>query len=163
MPIELPALSAERPMLPADGAPYADVRVGPIALAVAAETTWDLTFEDRTDDVDGRVVRFAKVPVDRAPPFAKGAVLVYALAPFAAKASKPIALTLAETGGLPAGSAVDIVVMRDLALDGGPNGAGEGDVAAHGHVSMDGRSITTDAGEGIRALTWIAIRPSASK
>lgn len=155
--VEVPALSEVGAALPADDGPGSVVRVGPISLGVPAATSWELSFEDAADDVGGRTVRFAKVALDRAPAFAAGAVLVYALAPFEAKAGKPVSLTLAETGGLPANAAVDILVMGALGFE-APNPGGLAEIAAQGHVSGDGASITTDPGQGIRVLTWIAVR-----
>ncbi len=164
-PITLPALSTEGAALPADDGPAATVTVGPLTLGVPASTSWRLAFEDLTDDVNGRVLRFVKVPLDRAPPFAAGATLVYALAPFEAHPSNPVSLALAETGGLAAGSAVEILVMDGLDLE-ADNSSGVPRVAARGHVTEDGARIETDPGEGLTLLTWIAVRaetrPAAS-
>ena len=86
--------------------------------------------------------------------------LVVALAPFQAKPSKPVALTLDEAGGLPAGSAVELVVMSDDILT-NDNKGGLPRVAAKGRVSADGKRIETDPGEGLDVLTWVAVRPAA--
>lgn len=160
--IELPVLSEESGLVPEDEAPESSVRVGPLTIGVAAGTKWQLAFEDLADEVDGRRLRFAKVPVERAPSFAAGATLVYALAPFDAKPSKPVSLTLSDTGGLAAGTAVDILVMGSLGFD-APNAGGKPQLAAKGHVSADGKSIATDPGEGLPNLTWVVIRPAAKE
>lgn len=159
--LEAPALAPEAAALPSDGAPASTVRVGALSLAVPAGVSWELSFEDATDDVDGRLLRIAKVPPNRAPAFAAGAALVFALAPFDAKASKPIALRIDDTGGLAAGAPVEIVVMDGLSLS-PPNTGGLPKVVAKGHVSNDGASIVTDPGEGVQHLTWIAVRPATA-
>lgn len=156
--IELAPLSASGSPLPADGAPESRLEVGPLTFTVPKDTAWDLTFEDRIDDIDGRVARFAKVPADRAPPFAAGAVLVYALGPFMAHPSQPLPLTVHETAGLPASALVELVAMDDDLLS-PDNTSGLARVVATAHVSGDGQRIETDAGQGIDRFTWLAVRP----
>ncbi len=157
--IELPLLSNDTMRLPDDGAPGRSVQAGPIALNVPAGTTWDLSFEDLTDDLQGRTFRYAQVAPERAPRFAAGAALVYALAPFDAKPSKPLSVTVTASTGLAPGAAVEFVVMGGVELK-SPNGGGLPQVAARGHVSDDGTSVSTDAGQGVSLLTWLAIRPA---
>jgi len=158
-PVELAKLSLGA-ALPADGAPAATVREGVVTLSVQAGTEWELSFEDVVAEAAGRRLRYAKVPLDKAPPFAKGAALVYGLAPFQAKPSKPVALTLDEAGGLPAGAPVELVVMSDDILT-NDNEGGLPRVAARGRVSADGKRVETDPGEGLDVLTWVAVRPAA--
>ena len=157
--IELPRLSEATGDLPRDGAPASTVSVGPLSFGVAADTRWELELEDLVDDVGGRHVRFASVPEARAPAFARGAVAVYALAPFKAKPSKPVSVTVRETGGLAPGAAVDFVVMGDDIVS-EKNTCGLPLRAAKGHVSADGKRIETDPGQGIDRLTWLAIYAS---
>ncbi len=158
-PIDTPALSVEGGALPPDDGAAANVRVGPIELDVPASTSWQLSFEDATDDVDGRMLRFVRVPPERAPRFAEGAKLVYALAPFEAKPSNRVGLRLHESAGLAPGAAVEILVMDGFDFE-GENRSGQSRVEARGHVSDDGARIETDPGEGLSLLTWIAIRPA---
>lgn len=158
-PIELPRLSDGAVDLPKDGSPASVVRVGPLSFGVAAETKWELELEDLVDDVAGRRVRFAAVAETKAPPFAKGAARVYALAPFKAKASKPMSVTVHDAVGFAPGTAVDFVVMQDDIVS-AKNTGGLPVIAAKGHVSDDGTRIDTDPGQGIDRLTWLAIRPS---
>jgi hypothetical protein len=157
--IELPRLSTDGVPLPVDGAPAATIRTGAISFGIAPETNWELAFEDAADEVNGRMVRSAKVSADKAPAFAKGANLIYALAPFDAKPSKPVSVTLSETGGLASGTPVEFVVMGGVDLE-RFNGGGTARAAAKGHVSADGTSVSTDPGEGISTLTWLAVRAS---
>ncbi len=158
-PIELAPLSKEGVPLPADDGPASTVRVGPLSFGVQAGTTWELSLEDVVAEGEGRKLRFARVPVAQAPAFASGAVLVYALAPFQARASRSLSLSIDEAGGLPPGSAVDLVVMEDGIVS-ADNTGGLPRVAAKGHVSEDGKRVQTDPGQGIDLLTWLAIRPS---
>ncbi len=157
-PIELAPLAAGG-ALPPDEAPATTVTAGPVSLRVDAGTTWELSFEDLADDAEGRKLRYAKVPVDKAPAFAAGASLVYALGPFDAKPSKKVGLTLTDTGGLAAGTPVEIITMGGTSLE-LVNTSGLPVVAAKGRVSADGTKIETDAGEGIGVVTWIAVRPA---
>jgi hypothetical protein len=156
--IELASFPEEAARLPADGDPATTLEVGALRLGVPSGTTWDLAFEDLADDAEGRSVRVARVPAVRAPAFAAGAVLVYALAPFMAKPSVPVSVVLRETGGLPPLTAVDLVVMQD-GITAAENTGGRPLVAATGHVSADGGQIETDPGQGIAVLTWLAVRP----
>lgn len=157
--IELPALSSSGTALPPDEGAAATVRVGPIELGVPAGTSWELSLEDALDDVGGRTLRFVRVPPGDAPAFAEGAALVYALAPFDARSSKPVAVALNETGGLAAGTAVDLLVMEGFDFDGDTdNRSGLPRIAARAHVMQDGTRIETDPGEGVSVLTWLAVR-----
>lgn len=157
-PIELDPLTPGA-RLPADDAPASSVTAGPITLKVDAGTSWDLAFEDITDEAEGRTLRYAEVDPARAPAFAEGARLVYALAPFEAKPSKKVGVTLAASGGMPAGTPVELVVMGGTSLE-RVNTSGVAVVAARGRVSADGARIETDPGEGIGLVTWLAVRPA---
>ncbi len=158
-PIELPRLSDASSDLPKDGAPASTVNVGALAFGIAAGTTWELELEDLVDEVGGRRLRFAEVPEAKAPTFARGATWIYALAPFKAKSSKPMSVTLRDSLGLAPGTAVDFVIMQDDIVS-PKNTGGLPLVAARGHVSADGARIETDPGQGIERLTWLAIRAS---
>lgn len=155
--LRVPTLPPGTSSLPDDGGPGGAVTAGPLTLTVPAGTAWDLTFADVATGAEGRKLRAVRVPVDGAPPFASGAVVVLALAPSSAKPSVKVAVSIADAGGLPAGAAVDFVVLEDDYLQ-TPNLAGTGKVVATGHVSADGTSVATDAGEGIDRLTWVAVR-----
>lgn len=154
--LEVPAFSAVGAALPADGAPATTVSAGPLTLSVPADTSWELALEDVLDEAEGRKLRVASSP---APGPVSGAALVYALGPFSAIPSKKVGVKLAETGGLPAGSAVELLEMAPLGFE-RDNPAGLMRVAARGHVSADGKLVETDPGEGLTALTWIAVRPA---
>lgn len=156
-PIVVSPFSAASARLPVDGGPASSVAVGPLRFDIPAGTGWQLSAEDGADGEAGRLVRFAKITGPRATEFAANAALVYALAPFEAKADKPLAVRIEETGGLAAGAAVELLAMGGLDLD-TPETTGRARRAARGHVSADGTHITTDPGEGITILTWLAVR-----
>lgn len=133
---------------------------GPVTLVFAAASTIELDFEDFELGALGRTVRVAEVSLDRAPPFAReGAVVgpVFALAPFALTSSSPIAVTVANRANLASNSAVELVAMgKEIATD-APD-AGRAVVVARATVSADGATIRTNAGQGLRALTWFGVR-----
>lgn len=158
-PLLVPPLPAPAVYLPEDGAKASTVTSGAITLATAAGTLFDLEVDDIAMGKDGRALRVVKVDVAKAPPFAasEGAVLLYALAPFSAKPSTPVGVLISETGGLPAGTAVELFVLDDRIVD-VPSPAGKARVVATAHVSDDGKQIVTDPGQGLDVLTWVGVR-----
>lgn len=158
--LPVPLLPASDTSLPDDGGPGGTITAGPLTLGVPAGTKWDLTFEAIAAGAAGRKLRVAKVPLDKAPPFAAGAVVVLAMGPPSAKPSAKVSVSIDDAGGLPAGTAVELVVMIDDYLT-VPNLAGTGRVAALGHVTAEGK-VVSDAGEGLSEITWVAIRKMGS-
>ncbi len=147
-------------LLPPDeaGAP-STVTVGDLTLAVAAGTTFVLDPEDGERGDVGRVFRVAYVPLASAPAYAAAAHLaaIYVIAPSGAQASAKMGVVLKNTAGLPASSAVDIMVLGDDYFSVPPS-VGLLSVQAAAHVSADGTTIQTDPGEGIVKLTWLGVR-----
>ena len=157
--IRVPLLPKTGALLPADGAAAARVTSGPITLAIADGTKFDLAIEDfGTGDV-GRTMRAVEVPVDTAPDFAKAANVerVYALSPAGAKASLKMGVSVTNDGAIAAGTAIEIYLLGDDYLSTPPT-VGVMSVAAQAHVSADGKTIDTDPGEGILQVQWIGIR-----
>ena len=107
----------------------------------------------------GRALRVAQVPVASAPAYARAANVdaIYALAPADAIASTKMGVVLRNSAGLPASAAVDLLVLGDDYFSTPPS-VGMLAVAAAAHVSADGQTITTDPGEGITLITWLAVR-----
>jgi hypothetical protein len=152
------------PLLPASGAAIANdqsaqtLSSSDVTLTLAAGTHVLFDVEDYgvPHGHELRVVVIdspAKMPfVDAAAPPAA----LYALAPFETAFDQPAALTLANRAQLPAGAAVDILGMGGLVNDAPP--AGHLQHVAAAHVSADGTTIQTDPGEGIRELTWLAVK-----
>ena len=156
--IVLPRFGADAPRLP-DDTQGGVVRAGPLTLDVPTGTTWDFELEDLTDPIEGRKLRVAQFVSDsERPAFAKGAAVVLALGPFKAKPSRAVPVTI-MTDSLPKGAAVDFVVMTDDGLA-SKNDAGLGRVVARGHVADDGKAVSTDPGQGIDRLTWLAVVPT---
>jgi stage V sporulation protein SpoVS len=161
-PLYAPRYTSEGPALP-DSMTLASALVataGPVTLTFAAGTRLELDFEDFELGELGRRVRVAEVSLERAPPFAREAALigpVYALAPFALKVSRPVAVAIAHRSTLAPGQRVEFVAMGAGVLDDPPD-AGRAVVVARGVVSADGGTITTDPEEGPRTLTWIGVR-----
>ena len=101
----------------------------------------------------------AAVPLASAPPYAAAnqVAAIYALAPSGAKPSQKVGVSLRNSAGLPAAAAVDVLVLSDDYFSTPPS-VGTLVLAAAAHVSADGATIQTDAGEGISEITWLAVR-----
>lgn len=66
-------------------------------------------------------------------------------------------VTVNNRAQIPAGSAVDLLVLGDDYFSIPPN-VGTLGVAASAHVSQDGKTIQSDPGEGITEITWLGVR-----
>ena len=155
-PLTLPLLPATGTAIPEDAAAHT-VSSGGLTLTLLAGTKVQFSVEDFGVD-HGHELRVRSFALPTTLPFIdpnKQPAALYALAPFEAAFSQKVALTLNNTAALPAGAAVQVKVMRGLVNDTPP--AGRFDDAALAHVSSNGATISTDPGEGIRELTWIAL------
>jgi hypothetical protein len=154
--MRIPALPRSNVNLPPDGAPASSVTVGDLTLVVPGNTTFDLSIEDY---MVTRALRVASVPLASAPSYAAAANVraIYALAPSGCIPTNPLGVILKNSAGLPASSAVEFLVLSDD-YGGVPPTVGLLQVQATGHVSADAATIQTDPGQGIRELTWLAIR-----
>ena len=157
--MHIPALPPSTVSLPADeaGAP-SSVTMGDVTLQVAAGTTFTLDVEDYGIPA-GRLLRVAAVPLASAPSYAaaNNVAAIYAMAPSGAKPSQPMGVTLRNAAALPASAGVDFLVLSDNYFSSPPD-VGLLLVQATGHVSADGMTISTDPGQGITEITWLAIR-----
>ncbi|HEY3821269.1 MAG TPA: hypothetical protein VGL81_29085 [Polyangiaceae bacterium] len=157
--MHIPALPPSTVSLPPDdaGAP-SSVTVGDVTLQVAAGTSFDLDVEDY-GIAAGRLLRVAAVPLASAPSYAAAndVAAIYAMAPSGAAPSMPMGVTLKNSANLPASAGVDFLVLSDNYFDTPPT-VGELLVQATGHVSADGTTISTDPGQGITEITWLAVR-----
>jgi hypothetical protein len=158
--MRLPPLPPSTVRLPPDeaGAP-STVTVGDVTLQIPAGTTFSLDPEDGEYGDVGRTIRVASVPLATAPAYAAAAhvAAIYAMAPSGATASAKMGVVLRNTAGLPASAAVDVLVLGDNYFSMPPS-VGLLGVQAAAHVSADARTITTDPGEGIVEITWLAVR-----
>jgi len=135
------------------------VTAGDVTLTIDPGTTLQFDIEDAELGPLGHSLRSVFVPLTSAPPFAsEGRVVqVHALAPFDLVADRPMGLRVANRASLAAGAAVEFVAMGiELFMD--PVNAGHAIMVATGHVSADGATVSTDAGQGIRTVTWIGLR-----
>ena len=168
--IVVPQYDALGTVLPADGSPAGSATAGAVTVSWPAGTEFELDIEDVADKESGRTLKSGRwADLTKVPAFATGQNLLslYALAPFGMKTctKRPCAstnlvklsVTLANETGLPAGTAVELVVLQ-TDLFSVPNTAGKAKVAATGKVSADGKTITTDAGQGLSTLTWVGVR-----
>ena len=169
-PIVVPLYDSIGKDLPADGSPAGSDTAGPVTVSWPAGTEFELDVEDVADTATGRMLKSAKwADLTKPPTFAvgKNVLALYGLAPFDMKVctARPcddtnlvkMSVTLTNETGLPAGTAVELIVL-DTNLFSIPFSAGTGKVAATGTVSADGKTITTDAGQGLTSLTWIGVR-----
>ncbi len=158
--VKLPALPASGPSLPPSPAGATTLASGPLSLDLPAGVTFQLDVADVALGPLGRQLRVASVPLGAAPDFARGlsgVVALYALAPSGAAASSPLGVHLLNDVGLPASAAFALDVLDDDYRPVPPT-AGTARRAATGHVSVDGRTLDTDAGQGITRLTWLVVR-----
>lgn len=134
---------------------------GEITLKFEANTELDLDLEDIamvTEGKPGDHLRVVKVAEAQYPTFVKGAnvKLLYAATPFDLKfINKKVPLEINSTAGLAEGTAVEIIGLGNEFLA-EPFTAGKLEVVATGKVT--GGKIVTDAGEGLKTLTWIGVR-----
>jgi len=93
---------------------------------------------------------------------------LYALEPFESSYETPganakqamVRLSFANTAKLAAGSAVDVLALGTYIYPDWIPPASFTKVAS-AHVSMDGKTIAMDTGEGVPYLTWFAIKPAS--
>jgi hypothetical protein len=144
------------PLLPADGAALpasksqGTATYGDVTFAFAAGAALDV---DTLELPDADQQKFRALAVD---PALKIAAL-WALAPFDTKIDPGASVTLANRANLPAGSAVEIFIQgTDIGDKYGPYAGFS--KAAEGHVSADGKTITTDPGQLVGEITWIGVR-----
>lgn len=156
-PLPLPTLPPSGPAIVDDGSAQL-VASGDLELSIASGTTILFSVEDFATP-HGHELRVRAIDAPASLPFVDAADpprALWATAPFEAAFSQPVAVSLANRPGLPAGSAVELLSLGGLVN--GPPPAGRWRHAAAAHVSADGSRITTDPGEGIDELTWLAVR-----
>ena len=154
--LPLPRLPSSGVAIVGDGTAQSVVG-GDITLSIGAGTKALFNVEDFGIE-HGHDLRVVPIASPTSLPFVDAAHpprALWALAPFETGFSAKVPVTLANTTALAAGTAVELQVMGGLVLDSPP--AGHLVHAAFAHVSPDGKTITTDPGEGIVELTFIAL------
>jgi hypothetical protein len=157
--VTLPATGAA---LPADGSAGGSVADGDVTLSVPSATKFALDPDDIELGAAGRLFRAVAMPASLTPTWAIGAGLtqLYALTPFTATPTNKLDVTLANTSGLAAGSAVELVRVGSTYF-GIKADAGALVVVGTGTVSSDGKTITSDTGQGLDELTFLGVRPKS--
>jgi hypothetical protein len=157
-PLRVPRYTELGAAMP-DGRTGGTVAVGDISLTVEPDTMIEYDIEDDKLGALGRRLRVVYIEPADHPQFAREAGLgaVWALAPFGLKASRPIAVRVANRARLAAGTRVDFVAMGQEFVE-DPITGGQAVVAAEGVVSADGMFVTTTPGSGIRFMTWLGVR-----
>lgn len=163
-PLRVPTLPADGPALPIDdkGVVGAKATITSAGLSLTFEvgTTVELDIEDVDLGALGSKLRAVKVEEKDFPPFAKaqGVLALYAMNPFDAKVTKgKVGVSFDAPTGTTAGAAVEFVALGNTFLT-APFDAGRLVVAGTGKVSADGKTVATDAGQGLSALTWVGVR-----
>ncbi len=170
-PIVVPSYDSMGPPLPEDDAPGGKLTAGDVTLTVPDGIEYDLDPEDVALGSDGRLLRSVRWTSATLPSFVAGSdvAALYALAPFSVRfcKSRPcpdaaenptrIPVSLKNTTSLPAGTAVEFFILG-TDLYSVPRNAGVLVVQATGKVSADGKTIDTDAGQGINELSLIGVR-----
>jgi hypothetical protein len=153
-PLLLPLLPASGPEILKDLSAQT-LTSGDVTLSLAAGTMVVFDVED-FGFANGHQLRVLKLDPAQFPFVDNHPDALYACSPFEVWFSQPASLRLANSAALPAGSAVEILQLRGLVNDGVP--AGHFMHAANAHVSADGTNLTTDPGEGVTELTWLAVK-----
>jgi hypothetical protein len=128
-----------------------------LALAPDAVTEIDILLYD---DPSKQTFRAAAIPDSMMDPDVvtnENATLFYALSPIGTLLCPAATLTLPNTAGLPAGAAVEFLVLGlDVAEYWAPYG--EWRKVSDGHVRADGATVSTDEGGGVPILSVVAVR-----
>ncbi|MBK7402994.1 MAG: hypothetical protein IPJ34_43905 [Myxococcales bacterium] len=163
-PLRVPTLPADGPDLPVDAkgvvTAKSTITSAGVSLTFEAGTVVELDIEDVDLGALGNKLRVAKVETKDYPPFTTGenVLALYAANPFDAKFSKgKVGVSFAAPAGLAAGAAVEFVSLGNTFLS-APFDAGKLIVVGTGKVSADGKTVSTDAGVGLTALTWVGVR-----
>lgn len=163
MPPSGPSLAINRA-----GVPAQSVTSGDVTLDVGDGVYVRLDVESNLAGALGKQFRSLRIPNPMLHEFADPALgmsVLYALEPFESSfelASAPnvpinVRLSFANFAKLAAGSAVDLLALGSYVNSDWIPPATFQKVAA-GHVSVDGKSITLDPGEGLPYLTWVGLR-----
>jgi hypothetical protein len=150
-PLVLPLLPSSGPQVAAGSA----VTSGDLTLSVPAGADVVFNVED-FGTPNGHQLRVLKADPAKLPFINTVPDALYGCSPFEVSFSQKASLAFTNSAGLPAGAAVEIQSMRGL-VNGAPP-AGRFVHAATAHVSADGTTIATDAGEGVTELTWLALK-----
>ena len=157
-PLPLYALPASGPSIKTDRTAQT-LTAGDVTLTIAAGTSVQFDVEDVLAGAVGKELRPVAIPDPRKLPFIDPAAppdALYGFSPFEVTFSQPVTLTFKNAAGLPAGAQVDVQAMGGLLT--GPPPAGNFTTVATAHVSTDGLTIAMDPGQGVTALTWVALR-----
>jgi hypothetical protein len=153
-PLPLFALPASGPEI-RDDMTAQTVTSGEVTVTIPASTKIFFDVED-FGTPNGHQLRVEKIDPAKAPFVDQTLKALYACSPFEISFMQKVSLTIDNTAAFPAGSAVEILSLGGL-VNGSPP-AGHLKHAASAHVSADGKTITTDAGEGVSELTWLAVK-----
>jgi hypothetical protein len=149
------------------GSPAQTVKSGELTLDVSAGTQVKLDVEDVALDAVGKQFRALSIPATARDAFADpklGVVALWALTPFEAAivdeatlAPELARISADNTTGLAAGTLVEWLGLGSYLFADWVKPA-KFEVVASGKVSSDGARIEMDAGQGVRYLTWLAVR-----
>jgi hypothetical protein len=156
-PLPVPPLPANGPAIALDQSQQSPSS-GDVTLLLAQGTKVMLDPADVVNLPAGGQLRVWRAPNPAALPFIDPGHppdVLYSLAPFEAIFSVKTPLRFANSAGLPANAAVDVLAQRSLLQEGPP--AGPLLRVAGARVSSDGTTIDFDSGAGVTLLDWIAL------
>ncbi|GAC1353632.1 MAG: hypothetical protein NVSMB47_06420 [Polyangiales bacterium] len=148
------------------------VSAGEVTLVIPAGTELGLDPDVIEAGAAGRTFRSYRWKDSTLPTFATGSnvAALWALGPFDTQSCKKVpcngvvdtikmgvSVANPSAATLPAGTAVEFVSLA-VDLFSKPFNAGQMVVVATGKVSADGKSIDSDAGQGIATLSWLGVR-----
>ncbi len=159
-PFVAPAIAAGGPLVALDKSAQT-ITAGDVTLHIAEGTKINLDVEDDTLGERGRELRAiayddlstAPFPIDET----AGLEVLYFVTPFEATYKPGITITLANRRAWPAGTEVDVMMMRGLT---GTTvwPAGVFEKVSSAKVSADGARITLDANATLSTITWLALK-----
>lgn len=152
------------------GAPAQSVTSGEVTLDVDDGVSVRLDVDSNLAGDAGKQFRALRVPDELLGDFADpelGLVALYGFEPFESQFEIPgdpprpadVQLTFDNTETLAPGSAVEVLALGSYLHPEWVEPAAFEPVAT-GHVTDDGSRIVMDAGQGVRYLTWVGLRPA---
>jgi hypothetical protein len=147
-------LPASGPVLASPASGVAEFQSNSLQVRIAARTELDFGFANLSEALHGSELRVVDIPIARISDFGPFDYLA-GVSPFGTVLSVPAGVTIDLPAALAPLAPIEFLVMQDDYLS--PE-LGRMVVAAKGHVSASGKQASTDEGQGISRLTWLAVR-----
>jgi len=160
--ITLVPLSPDGAAFPAQASGEVPLSAGPVTLTLTPGTSVT-TFALDCSEPEDQLLRAATVPLDQGPPNldpSLGIEVLVGLAPGCVSLSAPARLTVPNTAGWAAGTAVEVLQHGTDPFNAEPAPFGGWSVVAIGHVDGNGQTLSTDAvpNNGIMHMSMVGVR-----